>query len=100
MKIGQIDTKAVGTPATAERKTTQGAAKSGQGAEPSAKVELSNAATLMGADGTRAVEGDFDAQKVERIAQAIRDGKFTVNHEAIADKLIANAAELLGRAKQ
>ena len=39
---------------------------------------------------------DFDAEKVERIAQAIRDGKFKVNAEAIADKLIANAQELLG----
>jgi negative regulator of flagellin synthesis FlgM len=39
----------------------------------------------------------FDAAKVERIAQAIRDGKFTVNPEAIADKLIVNAEELLGR---
>jgi negative regulator of flagellin synthesis FlgM len=40
---------------------------------------------------------EFDSEKVNRIAQAIRDGKFTVNHEAIADKLIANAQELLSR---
>ena len=39
----------------------------------------------------------FDQAKVERIAQAIRDGQFRVNPEAIADKLIANAEELLGR---
>jgi len=38
----------------------------------------------------------FDAEKVQRISEAIRDGKFTVNADAIADKLIANAQELLG----
>ena len=41
-------------------------------------------------------EGVFDAEKVQRISEAIRDGKFTVNADAIADKLIANAQELLG----
>ena len=41
-------------------------------------------------------EGVFDADKVKRISEAIRDGKFSVNADAIADKLIANAQELLG----
>jgi negative regulator of flagellin synthesis FlgM len=41
-------------------------------------------------------EGVFDTEKVQRISEAIRDGKFTVNADAIADKLIANAQELLG----
>ena len=41
-------------------------------------------------------EGVFDADKVQRISDAIREGKFTVNPDAIADKLIANAQELLG----
>jgi negative regulator of flagellin synthesis FlgM len=56
-------------------------------------VELSSAATqLAGA----ASDPTFDTAKVDRIAQAIRDGKFKVNPEAIADRLIINAAELLG----
>jgi negative regulator of flagellin synthesis FlgM len=42
-------------------------------------------------------EGSFNAAKVERIAQAIRDGSFSVNAGAIADQLIANAQELLDR---
>lgn len=102
MKIGQIDNKSASVAATgaAERKPAQGAtrsegapataAASGASAEPSAKVALSNAA----------LAGDFDSEKVERIAQAIRDGKFQVNAEAIADKLISNAADLLGRSTQ
>jgi negative regulator of flagellin synthesis FlgM len=43
------------------------------------------------------VDPTFDAAKVERLAQAIRDGKFEVNAEVIADKLITNAQELLAR---
>ena len=39
----------------------------------------------------------FDSAKVDRIAGAIRDGKFKINAEAIADKLIVNAEELLGK---
>jgi negative regulator of flagellin synthesis FlgM len=43
------------------------------------------------------VQAGFDGAKVERISKAIRAGTFKVNPEAIADKLIANAAELLSR---
>ncbi len=92
MKIGSIDAKPVVPVPASERKGV--AAPAGTAAEPSAKVELSTAAALV----TGAAEdGTFDAAKVERIAAAIRDGKFQVNAEAIADKLIVNAEELLGR---
>lgn len=60
--------------------------------EASAKVALSPAASLL----VNESNADFDAAKVARIAQAIRDGKFQINAEAIADKLIGNAKELLG----
>jgi negative regulator of flagellin synthesis FlgM len=90
MKIGPIENKAALPAAVAERKPGQAAANAGS-AEPSAKVELS-AGALMGAAGTESV---FDAEKVKRITDAIRDGKFEINAEAIADKLIANAHELL-----
>ena len=91
MKIGPLDSKPSAAPVAGERKT-QATPASGS-AEPSAKVELSSAA-LLSSDGA---DGSFDTEKVSRIAQAIRDGKFQVNHEAIADKLIANAQELLGK---
>lgn len=90
MKIGPIENKAALPPAVSERKPGQASAHAG-GAEPSAKVELS-AGALLGAGGNESV---FDADKVKRIADAIRDGKFEINAEAIADKLIANAHELL-----
>lgn len=99
MKIGPLDPKpsATATPATAERKSPGVTGRNA--AEPSAQVALSQQATaLLNAEGTGAADGTFDTQKVERLAQAIRDGQFRVNPEAIADKLIANAQELLGRA--
>jgi negative regulator of flagellin synthesis FlgM len=97
MKIGPTETKPVSTPTTAspakDRAATPAAASGVAGSEPSAKVELSTAASLL---GTSQADPTFDTAKVDRIAQAIRDGNFQVDAEAIADKLIVNAAELLG----
>lgn len=92
MKIGSIDNKTLTVPVTTERKS--GPAAGAPAAEPSAKVELSQTAAALSGKVT---DGAFDTAKVELIAQAIRDGKFTVNADAIADKLIANAQELLGK---
>jgi negative regulator of flagellin synthesis FlgM len=91
MKIGPLDSKPIATT-PAERKS-QPAQATAPG-EASATVDLSPAATALSNTGT---DPTFDSGKVDRIAQAIRDGKFKVNPEAIADKLISNAAELLGR---
>ncbi len=66
---------------------------SGSATGNSSTVALSSAATsLMGGSSA-----DFDASKVDRISTAISQGQYTVNPEAIADKLIANAQELLSR---
>lgn len=92
MKIGPIDSKPVVAPVAAERKVAPGGQPAQ--AEASAQVELSSTATQLSG---LAADATFDAAKVDRIAQAIRDGQFKVDPEAIADKLIANAEELLGR---
>lgn len=93
MKIGPVDSKPSAAPVATQGKAQGTAAAPAGTAEPSAKVALSSAATLS----TDSNDGSFDAGKVKRIAQAIKDGKFEVNPEAIADKLIANAQELLGK---
>jgi negative regulator of flagellin synthesis FlgM len=89
MKIGPLDPKTA-TPAApaAERRT--GAPRAP--ADAGTRVELSSRNALQSGEAGRA---DFDRQKVERIAQALRDGSYRVDAEAIADKLIANARELL-----
>lgn len=91
MKIGPLETLPLASPA-AERKGQPSPAVGRT--EASAQVELSAAATgLAGA----AADASFDAAKVARIAQAIRDGRFVVDAGVIADRLIVNAEELLGR---
>ena len=99
MKIGNFE-NASATPATptiSERKTgaaaTPGAGAGTAAVEPSATVALSSTVSQLAAGRT---EGVFDTAKVQRISDAIRNGEFKVNPEAIADKLIANAQELLG----
>ncbi len=96
MKIGPLESKPSTAPVAGDRKTAASKTADTASTEASAKVELSSAAMLQ----PGAADGTFDAKKVERIAQAIRDGKFEVNPEAIADKLIANAQELLGKASR
>ena len=61
-------------------------------ADASAKIQLSNTATSLMSSGGGA---SFDADKVARISSAIDSGSFMVNPEAIADKLISNAKEVL-----
>ena len=61
-------------------------------ADASAKIALSSGAASLIAGGSNT---EFDAEKVARISQSIDDGTFKINAEVIADKLIANAQELL-----
>lgn len=94
MKIASLDPKMPVAPAAGDRHAAAaGKSTTPAQAEASASLKLSSAASLLvGADN-----GDFDTKKVQRIAQAIRDGKFTVDADAIADKLISNAQELISR---
>ena len=84
MKIGQLDNSPkLAAPAADARKSAAPAGSEQKAApvEASAKVELSAAASLLAAEGNTA---DFDAEKVARIAQAMRDGKFEVNAGAVS----------------
>ena len=98
MKIGQPADK----PALAPTATRTGAGEAVKPQPPavegeaSAKVVLSDAAAAL-LSATPSAKADFDAEKVDRISQSIADGSFKVNHEAVADKLIANAKELLSK---
>ncbi|MDZ5457258.1 flagellar biosynthesis anti-sigma factor FlgM [Azohydromonas lata] len=102
MKIGPFNlssarTTANGETAAAARPSTSGTASTSSsvaaGEASSTQVALSPAATTLIAGG----DASFDTAKVQRIAQAIRDGSFRINAGAIADKLLDNAQELLAR---
>ena len=101
MKIGSpADKPPVAPLAAGQTAPGQAAAKTPAApgaAEASTQVEISKAAAAL-LSGVGASSAEFDAEKVARISQAIADGSFKVDHAAIADKLIANAQELLTKA--
>ena len=71
----------------------EGAGRQAPGApQPGVTLTLSSTA---GAGGGEV----FNAEKVEAMKQAIANGTFQVNPEAIADKLLANAAEMLNASR-
>ena len=104
MKIGHpadkpLPAPAAGTPAAPAEAAKASAGVQAAGAaqvDASATVALSSTASTLLSGGAT---GEFDADKVARIAGQIADGSFKVNPEAIADKLIANAQELLTKVK-
>jgi negative regulator of flagellin synthesis FlgM len=103
MKIGHPANKphaapAAGTPAPAAdvAKTTpeHKHATAAAAPDPSSTVALSSTATTLLSGGSSA---DFDAGKVAQVSSAISGGTFKINPVTIADKLISNAQELLGK---
>ena len=103
MKIGNPAEHSVGLAQATGHATAADAGKAAGAAAPaaapdaSAKVELSSAAATLLSGGSTP---EFDADKVARISAAIADGSFKVNADVIADKLIANASELLGKVQR
>jgi negative regulator of flagellin synthesis FlgM len=61
------------------------------------KVRLSDLAARLSQLETQFGQSDFDAKKVAEVRQAIAEGRFKVDSEAVADKLLSSVAELLGR---
>ena len=61
----------------------------------SAQVALSNSAVQLLSGGDD--QESFDSANVERISREIDEGRFEVDAEAVADRLIDNTRELLNR---
>ncbi len=102
MKIGTITSTVATTAVDTDRRTsTQKSSTSSVSTvldddDSSTQVELSPEAAMLAHSSQ---DPSFDQAKVERIAQAIRDGSFSIDPGAIADKLLANAQEVLGRSQ-
>lgn len=104
MKIGKpSDIAAVSTPpAAAQATVSQGggraapAVAAGRTRAADAGVTVSVRARSL-AQAEFAAGSDIDMNKVEAIRSAIEQGNFKANPEVIADKLLANAKDMLGR---
>lgn len=65
----------------------------------SAGVAVTVSTMAQSLEKTAASSADIDTQKVAKVRSAIQDGTYTVNPEAIADKLLSNAQEMLKRTR-
>ena len=94
MKI--TDTKALSLQHTGtERAGTKGRANAPEAVASATSATTGAPGSLAALGASLAAEPSFDAARVESIKQAIRDGKLTINPEAIADKLLSSVDELL-----
>lgn len=103
MKIGSYTDPKIATPAGAKQPAAPGvgvAAPSGKERAQGVSVNLSSQARSLGAAAAGSSYGEIDHAKVEAFRAAIAQGTFAVNPGAIADKLLANAQEMLDRVKR
>lgn len=86
--------RAADRPTAGAEAAAAGAVKPSAGAGVTVTLSPSTTQALSGAGG--AGSEVFNSEKVGAMRAAIADGSFKVNAEAIADKLLSNAAEMLG----
>lgn len=107
MKIGQSPDNSLQIQAgnaAAAQKATQGtnasttATTSAAQSTRTAGVAVTVSTLARGLEKAgRGESADIDMQKVASVRAAIEDGTYVVNPEAIADKLLFNAQEMLNR---
>ena len=78
---------------TTSKAATSGATGSIDASPPGKAVDI----TAAGAQRLSNAAG-FDANKVEQIKEAIRNGQFRVDSQVVAQKLLSSVHELLGTA--
>ncbi len=91
-------TDSKGVPQPAEKSVGKPVAKNGSAVAPVAgeRIQISAMSTQLSAlEAQLSASPAFDAGRVDAIKQAIREGQFRINPEAIADKLLANVEEFL-----
>ncbi len=105
MKIGQppdnlIPVSPPPTPVLAKTApNTQSTRAASQGAQKAGvAVTVSSLARTLEASKSSA-DSDVDMEKVNATRSAIEQGSYVVNPEVIADKLLANAQEMLNRTR-
>lgn len=105
MKVGQpadlpkvSTTPQAGSGAAAPAKKEAAATASGAASSAGVAVTVSTSVRTL-EQANRGETPDVDTDKVNAVRQAIEDGTYVVNAEVIADKLLANAQEMLNRTR-
>jgi negative regulator of flagellin synthesis FlgM len=103
MKVDSSPDSYIGSVAGGPQKVAdKPPAAAGAAAKPQASAGVTvslSASTTQALSGAGNNSDVFNAEKVESMKQAIANGTFQVNAEAIADKMLSNAAEMLGSSK-
>lgn len=93
-KVSTPSSTASGTAAPAKKE----AAATASSTASSAGVAVTVSTTVRTLEqANRGEAAEIDSDKVNAVRQAIQDGTYVVNAEVIADKLLANAQEMLNR---
>lgn len=105
MKINNLPDKPAGAATGAGKPVDRLGEAATQRSEASAEaagvtVSLSATSQSISASVVRSGGDVFNAQKVEAVKMAIANGSFSINAEAIADKLLSNARDMLGVASK
>lgn len=97
MKIGPSYGPAKGTePSGIKSDSARSARVSSPASSSDAKVQISDLAAKIGELQAALAQTDaFDVQKVDAIKTAISDGRFKVNPDQVAEKLLASVREML-----
>ena len=96
--VGKV-AKAVSKVASAVKKAVSAPAKAAPAKVAAAGVPVTMSSSLKALDTSSRASGDFDAGRVKAVKDAIDKGEFSVDAEAIADKLLANAQEIFSRSR-
>lgn len=97
MKINDVN-RAPQTTDTAPASKQSGSTAAGKvtNATPSiGSVNISEASRSLQTSSASNAEAPFDVKRVDAIKAAISSGQFKVNAEAVADKVISSASQLL-----
>jgi negative regulator of flagellin synthesis FlgM len=104
MKVGQpadmpkVSTPAAGSGTAAPAKAVPDAAATASSTASSAGVAVTVSTSVRSLEqANRGESADIDTDKVKAVRTAIEQGTYVVNPEVIADKLLANAQEMLNR---
>jgi len=91
----KIDAPRTSPTAVPQKNHLQAAASPVVAASPAADASVTT--HLKKAGGPSSVEAPFDSQRVTEIRQAIAEGRFQINTDKIADRLIGDVRDFLAK---